>query len=665
MPQEAEARAPRFLVIGASGLIGERFLRALGPDLALGTYFSRPFAGGTRFDVVTDSLDSLLKELGGRFTHALVMGGNAAIDQCARDPEGTARLNVVALSGLVDDLLERSITPIFTSSDAVYDGSHGAWNEDEPVQPVLVYGRQKLAVERHLETCARPWLVVRLAKVLDAEGHASALLRPWITALCKGELIRCATDQRFSPVGVEDAVHAIHALARTGARGLFNLGGGETLSRWDLLAKLAAAVGRVRKIEPRIETCSIRDFPFVEPRPLDTSMNIGKLVAAIDYRPELLELDLLARGSIARVSPSLVSAERPPYHAPPQRDGGGNDVALRLSTRGKLMTSRLPASLRLKLFQEMAKVRRVEERIKALYPQGDMRCPTHFSIGQEAVSAGVCAALLPADYVISAHRSHAHYLNKGGDLRSMFAELYGKSGGCAQGRGGSMHLIDLSVNFLGCVPLVGSTMPIGVGASFGARLQGIDAVTVVFFGDGATETGVFHESLNFAATHKLRVLFVCENNLYSVNTPLAERQPSGRTICDLARGHGIPAEQADGQLVETVYGAALPMLERVRRGEGPGFLEFMTYRWLEHCGPAEDLHLGFRPLGEFEHWSARCPVRLQREALRADGVLDDAGEAAFNAKTDAAIDDAVAFAEASPFPGRDELALHLYAVEVQ
>ena len=154
-----------------------------------------------------------------------------------------------------------------------------------------------------------------------------------------------------------------------------------------------------------------------------------------------------------------------------------------------------------------------------------MRCPTHFSIGQEAVAAGVCKSLRLEDYVISAHRSHAHYIGKGGNLRAMFAELYGKVDGCASGKGGSMHLIDLSVNFLGCVPIVGSTIPIGVGAAFGAMLQDRAAVTVIFFGDAATETGVFHESVNFAAVHHLPVLFVCENNLYSVNTPLDVRQP--------------------------------------------------------------------------------------------------------------------------------------------
>ena len=196
--------------------------------------------------------------------------------------------------------------------------------------------------------------------------------------------------------------------------------------------------------------------------------------------------------------------------------------------------SALPRDARLSLYRSMLKIRRVEERIQALYSQGDMRCPTHFSIGQEAVAAGVCGNLRLEDYVISAHRSHAHYIGKGGNLRAMFAELYGKVDGCASGKGGSMHLIDLSVNFLGCVPIVGSTIPIGVGASFGAMLQDRPALTVIFFGDAATETGVFHESVNFAAVHRLPVLFVCENNLYSVNTPLDVRQPGNRTIAELA-----------------------------------------------------------------------------------------------------------------------------------
>jgi len=310
----------------------------------------------------------------------------------------------------------------------------------------------------------------------------------------------------------------------------------------------------------------------------------------------------------------------------------------------------------------MLKVRLIEERIQALYPEGDMRCPTHLSLGQEAAASGVCLALQPQDYVISAHRSHAHYIARGGSIRSMFAELYGKSDGCASGKGGSMHLIDLSVNFLGCVPIVGSTMPIGVGAAFGAMMQNQKGfISVVFFGDGAAETGVFHESINFAAARRLPVLFICENNLYSVNTPLEPRQPMNRTIADLTRGHGIEASQHDGQEVETVYSAARDVIERVRSGSGPALLEFMTYRWAEHCGPLPDVHLGYRSQEEFDSWLARCPILLHRRVLQAAKLLDEASETRMRAELDREVDDAVDFARNSPFPDRSQLLQGVYA----
>ena len=290
-----------------------------------------------------------------------------------------------------------------------------------------------------------------------------------------------------------------------------------------------------------------------------------------------------------------------------------------------------------------------------------MRCPTHFSIGQEAVAAGVCANLRPIDYAISAHRSHAHYIAKNGSIRAMIAELYGKTTGCASGKGGSMHLIDLSVNFLGCVPIVGSTIPIGVGAAFGTMLDNASALTAVFFGDAATETGVFHESVNFAALHKLPVLFVCENNLYSVNTPLDLRQPPNRTITALTRGHGIPALQNDGQTVETVYSTSAEAVAHIRAGKGPILLEYFTYRWLEHCGPLEDIHLGYRTQQELDAWMARCPLRLFRRELEIANLLDEAAHAAFDKEIADEIDDAISFARASAFPDRAELKRHVYA----
>ena len=316
---------------------------------------------------------------------------------------------------------------------------------------------------------------------------------------------------------------------------------------------------------------------------------------------------------------------------------------------------------RVALFKDLLYVRRVEERIIALYSEQEMRCPTHFSIGQEAVSAGVSAHLSKDDYAISAHRSHAHYLNKGGDIRAMFAELYGKSTGSARGKGGSMHLIDLAVNFLGCVPIVGSTIPIGVGAAFGAALQHQDRMSAVYFGDGATEAGVFYEAMNWAVLQNLAVLFVCENNQYSVHTPLSLRQPEFRSIKNVAEVMGVRAFAGDGQLVEDVYRLAERAIAHIRSGGGPALIEFQTYRWLQHCGPLPDLHLGYRPPGEFEAWTARCPVTLQREQLLRKQLLDAKKIAKMEGEIAAVIDDAISFAKSSPYPAREALHADLYA----
>jgi pyruvate dehydrogenase E1 component alpha subunit len=320
----------------------------------------------------------------------------------------------------------------------------------------------------------------------------------------------------------------------------------------------------------------------------------------------------------------------------------------------------IPTETAFRLYCSMVRIRVIEERLAARYAEQEMRCPTHFSIGQEAVAAGVCEHLAADDYVLSAHRSHAHYLAKGGALQAMVSELYGKADGCARGKGGSMHLIDLSVGFLGCVPIVGSTISIGVGAAFAAKMKGEHRSTVIFFGDGATETGVFHESLNFAQIHKLSVLFVCENNLYSVLTPLAARQPEGREIVDLARSHKMPVEQVDGQDVLAVHTAAGRLLDRARNGHGPGFLEAKTYRWLEHCGPLTDTHLAFRPDGEYESWRARCPIDALAVRLAREGSLAPVEMASIRATVEAEIEGAIIRAKQGLFPDHSELLTDVY-----
>jgi pyruvate dehydrogenase E1 component alpha subunit len=203
--------------------------------------------------------------------------------------------------------------------------------------------------------------------------------------------------------------------------------------------------------------------------------------------------------------------------------------------------------LKLRLFETMVRIRMVEEAIAERYviqPQ-QMRCPVHLSIGQEAAAAGVGLALLADDLAMSGHRSHAHYLAKGGNLDAMIAEMHGRETGCCRGRGGSMHLVDLGVGFMGAVPIVGSTIPIAVGLAFAEHLKKGNRVTVAFFGEGATEVGVFHESMNFASLHQLPVVFVCENNLYSVHSTLESRQPD-RPIVELATGHRVPSFEGDG-----------------------------------------------------------------------------------------------------------------------
>lgn len=309
----------------------------------------------------------------------------------------------------------------------------------------------------------------------------------------------------------------------------------------------------------------------------------------------------------------------------------------------------------------MLRIRMVEEKIAQLYPEQEMRCPVHLCVGQEAVAVGVCASLSEQDYAMSGHRCHGHYLAKGGDLKRMMAELYGKVTGCSQGKGGSMHLVDLAVGFLGATPIVGSAIPIAVGTALGAAMRGESRVSVIFFGEGATEEGVFHESLNFASLRRLPIVFVCENNLYSVYSPLSVRQPPGREVFQLAQGHSIESYQADGNDVIEVSRLAHQAVRNARQGGGPTFLEFKTYRWREHCGPYYDNDLGYRTAKEFDEWRERCPVEGLRRQLTSNGFASDRQLDEITAELGREIEDAVAFAKGSPMPDQSMLYDSVYA----
>lgn len=268
------------------------------------------------------------------------------------------------------------------------------------------------------------------------------------------------------------------------------------------------------------------------------------------------------------------------------------------------------------LYKKIYKIRQVEKKISEVYKEQEIRCPVHLSIGQEAVAAGVCESLTKNDEIISTHRSHAHYLAKGGNLNNMMAELYGKKKGCAMGLGGSMHLQDSSAGIVGSVPIVGSTIPIGVGMSFYSKyFLKNENITAIFFGEGATEEGVFHECINFASLHNLPILFVCENNFYSVYTQLKKRQSNKRNIKKIVQANGIESYSSYGNDALKVYLLAKKSIEKIKKKKRPIFLEFKTYRWLEHCGPNWDDHLNYRPKGELKKWLAQCPLKKFKKKI--------------------------------------------------
>jgi pyruvate dehydrogenase E1 component alpha subunit len=253
--------------------------------------------------------------------------------------------------------------------------------------------------------------------------------------------------------------------------------------------------------------------------------------------------------------------------------------------------------------------------------RGEAGCPCHLCIGQEAVAAGVCSALTPQDSVWGGHRSHGHYLAKGGSLEALFAEILCKPTGCSGGRGGSMHLLAPEVGILGTVPIVAATVPLAAGAAFAYALRAEPRVAVSFFGDGAIEEGHVHEAMNLAALYVLPVVFVCENNLYSSHMHWSERRASDN-LQRAGEFHSIPGERVDGNDVSLVYEAARAAVGRARTGEGPSFLECRTFRWRGHVGASHDLDVGVKRRGELDEWIARDPIQRVEAALASHGVSD-------------------------------------------
>jgi len=306
-----------------------------------------------------------------------------------------------------------------------------------------------------------------------------------------------------------------------------------------------------------------------------------------------------------------------------------------------------------KLYKSIKRIRRAEEVIAKIYPTDKIKSPVHLGIGHEAIQVGICENLEKNDIVFGYYRSHPLYLAKGGDLNSMMAELFGKITGCAKGWGGSMHLVSLEHGVMSTTAIVASSIPNAVGYAYALKLQNSKQVVVSFCGDGATEEGVTSESWNFAALHKLPILFVCENNELAIHTKRSQRQAS-LDICGRAEANGVPATLIDQYNTETIYNIAGELIEKIRDGQGPQFLEVVASRWLEHVGPNEDFKLGYRSEDEV------TPFREQDEIERLGSLLDQQVKSEIDQEIENEIDQAIQFAESSQFPQKEELLKYVY-----
>jgi pyruvate dehydrogenase E1 component alpha subunit len=315
----------------------------------------------------------------------------------------------------------------------------------------------------------------------------------------------------------------------------------------------------------------------------------------------------------------------------------------------------------LEMYRTMVVIREVEQTLVRLFAENRIPGFIHSYIGEEATAAGVCSALRPDDYVTSTHRGHGHLLAKGADPRRFFAELYGRSSGYCRGKGGSMHVTDLDLGILGANGIVGAGIPIAAGAALASKLQGLDRVAVSFFGDGATDIGVFHEALNLASLWRVPAVFVCENNGYADFMARRTHQPIDR-IADRAAAYAMPGVYVDGNDVEEVRDAATAAVDRARSNGGPTLIECETYRIRGHY---EGDPQPYRTDDEVDEWRRRDPLSIASVRLRERGALDDTSEASIRDETRRLIDDAIAFAESEPLPLPDDALEDVHAGATQ
>ncbi len=319
---------------------------------------------------------------------------------------------------------------------------------------------------------------------------------------------------------------------------------------------------------------------------------------------------------------------------------------------GPLNTAGWAATHLRSMLNAMLTIRLVEETVAELALSGEAKCPCHLAIGQEAVAVGVAQKLKTTDRAFGAHRSHSHFLAMGGSIQGLLSEVLGKATGCSLGMGGSMHLYGQEFGFMGSVPIVAGTVPLAVGAGLAAKMDGKGDIGIAFFGDGAAEEGVLHESLNLASQYEIPVLFVCENNLYSSHLDIAQRQPSD-SVARFADAHHVPAKVVDGNDVLSVAVATEELVAPLRAGKGPAFLEAVTYRWRGHVGPDENVDVGVRRRAEdIVAWKQRDPVARLLSGMTSTDL--DLSLADVEQPIKDQVLDALAIARRAPYPPEEQ-----------
>ena len=310
----------------------------------------------------------------------------------------------------------------------------------------------------------------------------------------------------------------------------------------------------------------------------------------------------------------------------------------------------------------MVRIRICEESLVEPIVNSEIRCPVHLYSGQEAIATGVCFALSGGDYVFSSHRSHGHYLAKGGSITELVSEIYGKEAGCSRGRGGSMHIIAPEMGMLGSAPIVAGTIPLALGAALASKIRKEQKVTVSFFGDGAAGEGVLYESLNFAALKKLPIIFACENNFYSTHMPIRECRPQNN-IFEIGKPFCIQSYRVDGNDVLKVYEVSKKAVGQCRKSQGPVLIEFITYRLRGHVGPDDNIqgtHTDIRSKQEVEAWRKKDPIRRFEAFLIKNRILKKEDLRRINQEVGAEVKEAHRFAKMSPYPNSNELTKYVF-----